>query len=178
MKFSSSSPQTPPLTISLRLSTSADHPTSAKSSPTSTSALVSRHMKRSLVYNCTRCKTCPIHIPTQSFTSSNTSLTYPITTLAFCKSSNLLYQLQCKKYNVFYIGSHVLKLCIWAPVNWHVRALWPTVPSIANPISWLSRNAGPSVSFTNSWTISTANLKWLVNLSVSPANSSVSTFDI
>ena len=49
-------------------------------------------------------KTCPIHIPTQSFTSPNTGLTYPITTLADCKSSNLVYQLQCKKCKAFYIG--------------------------------------------------------------------------
>ena len=35
--------------------------------------------------------------PTQSFTSPNTNLSYSITTLLDCKSSNLMYQLQCKK---------------------------------------------------------------------------------
>ena len=46
----------------------------------------------SLPCNRTCCKTCSIHIPTQSFTSPNTGLTYHITTLADCKSSNLIYQ--------------------------------------------------------------------------------------
>ena len=32
------------------------------------------------------------------------SPTYPIITLAGCKSSNLIYQLQCKKCKAFYIG--------------------------------------------------------------------------
>ena len=45
-----------------------------------------------------------IRIPTQSFTSPNTNLSYPITTLADCKSSNLVYQLQCMKCNDFYVG--------------------------------------------------------------------------
>ena len=49
--------------------------------------------------NCACCKTSHPHIP-----SSNTNLTYPISTLADCKSSNLVYQLQCMNCNVFYIG--------------------------------------------------------------------------
>ena len=43
-------------------------------------------------------------IPTQSYTSTNTNMTYPITTLVDCKSFNLVYQLRCKKCNAFYIG--------------------------------------------------------------------------
>ena len=50
------------------------------------------------------CKTCPIHHPANSFTSSCTNLTYPITTHADCKSMNLIYQLQCTECNAFYIG--------------------------------------------------------------------------
>ena len=34
----------------------------------------------------------------------NTDLTYPITTLADCKFSNLVYQVQCAKCDAFYIG--------------------------------------------------------------------------
>ena len=51
-----------------------------------------------------RCKTCPIHHPTNSFTSSRTNVTYPITTHADCKSMNLIYQLECTECNAFYIG--------------------------------------------------------------------------
>ena len=55
----------------------------------------------SLPCNHTCCKTCRIHVPTQLLTSPNTSLTFPITPLADCKLSNLVYQLQCKKCNLF-----------------------------------------------------------------------------
>ena len=51
-----------------------------------------------------RCKTCPIHPPASSFTTSCTNLTYPITTHAECKSMNLIYQLQCNLCKSFYIG--------------------------------------------------------------------------
>jgi hypothetical protein len=72
------------------------------------------NLKGSLPCNCTRCKTCPIHIPTQSFSSPKTNLIYPITILADCKSSNLVYQLQCKKYNAFFIGENgqMLSKCL------------------------------------------------------------------
>ena len=50
-----------------------------------------------------RCKTCPIHHPANSFTSSCTNVTYPITTHAKCKVMNLIYQLQCTECNAFYI---------------------------------------------------------------------------
>ena len=42
---------------------------------------------------------------TPHITSPNNGLTYPITTHADCKSSNLVYQLQCKKCKAFYIGA-------------------------------------------------------------------------
>ena len=47
----------------------------------------------SLLPTLPRCKTCPIHHPANSFTSSRTNVTYPITTHADCKSMNLIYQL-------------------------------------------------------------------------------------
>ena len=49
-------------------------------------------------------KTCSIHHPVNSFTSSRTNVTYPITTHADCKSMNLIYHLKCTECNVFYIG--------------------------------------------------------------------------
>ena len=51
-----------------------------------------------------RCRTCPIHHPVNSFTSSCTNITYLITTHAYCKSMNLIYRLQCTECNAFYIG--------------------------------------------------------------------------
>ena len=51
-----------------------------------------------------RCKICPIHHPANSFTSSRTNVTYPISTPADRKSMNLIYQLQCTECNAFYIG--------------------------------------------------------------------------
>ena len=54
---------------------------------------------------------------------------YPITTLADCKSSNLVYQLQCKKIMCFTMenGSDALKTCKWAPLfHLHGHELWPT----------------------------------------------------
>ena len=99
-------------------------------------------------------KSFHIHIPTQSFTSPNTGLTYPITTLANCKSSNLVYQLQCKKCGAFYIGEmdqKNLEICKWAPVLLHGRELCSTgTHPHPIPSSSLSRNAGPSMSLTNS----------------------------
>ena len=67
--------------------------------------------------NHTSCKKFPIHIPIQSFTSPNTNLNYPITTLADCKFSNLVYQLQCKKCNDFSIGKTGQMISKW--INGH-----------------------------------------------------------
>ena len=54
-------------------------------------------------------------------------------------------------------------------------------PSTPNPISFLSRNAGPSVSFTNSQmsalTMSATNLKWYINFYCNPISLPVSIFD-
>ena len=49
-------------------------------------------------------KPVPFTIPHNSFTSSCTNVTYPITTHADCKSMNLIYQLKCTECNAFYIG--------------------------------------------------------------------------
>ena len=51
-----------------------------------------------------QCKTCPIHHPANTFTSSRTNVTYPITNHAYCKSINLIYQLECTECNAFYLG--------------------------------------------------------------------------
>ena len=59
-----------------------------------------------------------------------------------------------------------------------VNSDWP-VPIHTQPISSLSRNAGLSVSFRNSWmphtTMSAANLKWHINLYFNPVCLQVST---
>ena len=55
---------------------------------------------KALPCNHIHCKRCP----TKSFTSPNINLSYPITTLADRKSSNIVNKLQCTKCNVFYIG--------------------------------------------------------------------------
>ena len=75
----------------------------SKKPPTSTSSLLTRVSAPtgSRPRNRPRCKTCPIHHPTNSFTSSCTNITYPITNHADCKSTNLIYQLQCTECNAF-----------------------------------------------------------------------------
>ena len=60
-------------------------------------------LKESFPCKCIHSKICPIHILTQSFPKPNNNLSYPIITLANCKSSNLVYQLQSTKCNVFHI---------------------------------------------------------------------------
>jgi len=151
-KVSTSSPQIPPLSISWR------HPPTVhfRKSPNfrqilcpspPTTANGSLPCKRAC------CKTCPIHIPTKSFTSPNTGLTYPITTLADCKSSNLIYQLQCKKVKLFTLGKQVrCSQNVWmgtGPLA-RSRTLTCRYPSTPNPTSSLSRNVGPSALFINS----------------------------
>jgi hypothetical protein len=66
----------------------------------------------------------------QSSTSPNTNLSYTITTLADCKSSNLMHQLQYlyMKHNTFYIGDKGQILSKWALVHMCNHELWPTVP--------------------------------------------------
>ena len=101
-------------------------------------------------------------------------------TLADCKSSNLIYQLQCKKCEAFYIGEtgQILSKC----VNGH-RSICTVAnyryPSTSNPTSSLSKNAGPSTLFINSQipplTMSAANMKWRIYSFWNSANSQVST---
>ena len=58
-----------------------------------------------------------MHISNQSSTWLNTNISYPITTLADCKSSDLVYQLLCTKCNAFYIRKTDLMLLKY--VNGH-----------------------------------------------------------
>ena len=99
------------------------------------------------------CKTCPIYTLNHSLPLTPTWL----------ESSNLVYQLQYKKFNAIYIGEtgQMLSKHINGPLTW----LWTLTfqySSIPNSISSLSRNAGPSTSFTNSSppTMSVTYLKW------------------
>lgn len=57
-------------------------------------------------YPCNRkaCKTCPIHQPATTFTSSSTALKYKIPGHHTCDSSNIIYQLQCNHCPAQYIG--------------------------------------------------------------------------
>ena len=84
-------------------------------------------LKESLPYNQTCCKICLINIHTQSVTSPNTNLSYSITKLADCRSSNLEYKLHCTK--CFYItetGQLLSKCMDGHPLNMWNHELWPT----------------------------------------------------
>ena len=101
-------------------------------------------------YNRPRCKTCPFHHPANSFTSSCTNLTYPITTHPDFKSMNLIYQLQFTECNAFYIG----ETCRSISNHMNDTALSPQyqtqtcqLPFTPNPTRSLSRNADLLVSY-------------------------------
>ena len=101
-KVSTSSPQihqprnsSPKLPLSL----SENSPTSSKPLLTRVLAPIALNPHCHPPCNGPRCKTFPIHNPANSFSSSCTNLTYPITTHADCKSMNLIYQLQCTECN-------------------------------------------------------------------------------
>jgi hypothetical protein len=51
-----------------------------------------------------RCKTCEIHLPTKTFSSTSYKKQYDIKDHLNCKSENLIYQLQCNKCPAQYIG--------------------------------------------------------------------------
>ena len=59
-----------------------------------------------------RCKTCPIHPPSTSYSSPVTGLSYPIRGRATCESSHVIYQLCCKHCTAFYIGMTTNQLSI------------------------------------------------------------------
>ena len=100
-----------------------------------------------------RCKTCPIHPPASSFTSSCTNLTYPITTHADCKSITLIYQLQCTVCNAFHIGEtrRSLSLTAWmdtvSPLQFRTQTY--QLPPTPNPIRFHFKIAGLLASYTN-----------------------------
>ena len=70
-----------------------------------------------------RCKTCSIHHPVNSFTSSHTNVAYPITTHADCKSINLIYHLKCTECNAFYIGDTHRSLSDCMNGHWFTTAV-------------------------------------------------------
>ena len=73
-----------------------------------------------LTCNTSCCKICPIYTPTQSFSRSNTNLSYPNSTLDECKSSNLVFCLLCMKCNAFLYWknrSDALEIFAWIPVQ-------------------------------------------------------------
>ena len=119
-----------------------------------------------------RCKTCPIHHPANSFTSSCTNVTYPFTTHADCKSMNLIYQLECTECNAFYIGESVAPFpTVWmgtSPPPWY-RTQTCQLSSTLSPTRSLSRNAGLLLSYTDyltpPQTTSVASLKLHTNFS-------------
>ena len=63
--------------------------------------------------NWLQCKTCPIHHPANSFTSSCINITYPMTTHDDCKCMNLIYKLQCIECNDFHIRETHRSLSDW-----------------------------------------------------------------
>ena len=52
----------------------------------------------------TRCKTCPLNLPTESFAARATNNTYTIQGHNTCKTSNVVYQLRCSRCPAEYIG--------------------------------------------------------------------------
>ena len=51
-----------------------------------------------------RCKTCPILVTTDQFSSKTTGKQYQIRCKATCKSSNLIYLISCKRCGLQYVG--------------------------------------------------------------------------
>jgi hypothetical protein len=51
-----------------------------------------------------RCKTCPMHPPSTSFTAQATGRTYPIHKHNTCDSHNVVYQLKCTQCPAEYVG--------------------------------------------------------------------------
>ena len=102
----------------------------------------------SLPCNRPRCKTCPLHHPANSFTSSRTNVTYPITTHADSKTMNLIYQLQCTECNAFYIGEtrHSLSDCM----NGHRFTTMVSNPDLPVAIHTQSHQ----ISFQECWSVS------------------------
>jgi hypothetical protein len=114
--------------------------------------------KRSLPCNRICCKTCPFQIPTHSFTSYNTNLSYHITTLVDCKSSNLF-------------------------LSQHINGHWSTSIIVNSDLPLPVYTKSHQLSFQERWsihvthkfpdatpTMSTANLKWHTNLYFNPHN--------
>ena len=99
-----------------------------------------------------QCKTCSIHHHVNSFTSSHTNVTNPITTHVDCKSMNLIYHLKCTECNAFYNGetSCYLADCMNGPGSPpRYRTQTCQLLSTLSPTRSLSRYAGLSVSYTN-----------------------------
>ena len=118
--------------------------------------------------------------PANSFTSSRTNVTHPITTHADCKSMNLIYQLQCTECNAFYIGE--TSRCLSDRMNGH----WFTT-TVSNPdLPVVIHTQSHQIPFQKCWSVnvihklpdstSAVNLKLHTNLSSNPDTSPVSTF--
>ena len=88
---------------------------------------------------------CPIHNPANSFTSSCTNLTYPITIHADCKSMNLINHLQCTECNAFTLEKPAVPF-LTVSMNIASPPQYPNqtcqLPFTPNPTRSLSRNAG------------------------------------
>ena len=52
----------------------------------------------------TRCKTCPIMLKTDKFTSHSTGKQYQVRAAATCKSYNVVYLIQCNRCGQQYVG--------------------------------------------------------------------------
>ena len=99
-------------------------------------------------WNRLRCKTCPIHHPANSFTSSRTNVTYPITTHANCKSINLIYQLQCTECNAFYIGETRRSL------SDHMNGHWFTATVLNPDLPVAIHTQSHQIPFQECWSVS------------------------
>ena len=122
----------------------------------------------------------PIHQPANSFTSSCTNVTYPITTNANCRSMNLIYQLQYVECNAFYIGE--TRRSLSDRMNGHqftTTVSNPDLPVAIHTQAHLPENADLLMSYTNylipPQITSAANLKLHTNLSSNPDTPPVST---
>ena len=92
-----------------------------------------------------RCKTCPIHPPASSFTSSCTNLTYPITTHADCKSmkpftcSNVMYAVLFTLEKLATLSLTAWMGTVSPPQSWTQTYRLPSTP---NPTKFHIKIAG------------------------------------
>ena len=101
-----------------------------------------------------RCKTCPILVTTEAFSSSVTGERFKLKLRAYCKTSNVIYLIQCRRCSLQYVGEtgnpsafKLTAIVSTSPIVAQTNPLCqPILPARAIPWpiyrSWSSTNAG------------------------------------